>query len=213
MHPISNLAPQPLKLRVMDFPSRHESLYSRRAANDTAALEPGHLGLLLEAPWDYQGDGDSTAPLIFLDPHPLQRRLPPNGYQLVYTPSRGCPDFQQWARQMIENLRRALLGDLKLRADYLNFLEMLKANQSRQLRYELIDCDALAKVPYQQLLGLRFKTLFAMLFSPAHLSVRYWSLLANSLAVMNPGLQDFSLGMQSSARMLPQLLLLGEPEL
>ncbi|MCY1370430.1 hypothetical protein D9M69_575200 [compost metagenome] len=98
-------------------------------------------------------------------------------------------------------------------ADYLNFLEMLRDNQSRQLRYELIDCETPTKVPYQQLLGLRFKTLFAMVLAPDNLSIRYWSLLANALSVMNPDLKSFALGMQPSPRMVPQLLLLGEPEL
>lgn len=213
MHPDPRELPQPLKLRVVDFPSRHESLYSRRADNQDRCLEPGHLEFMIQAPQEHRGTCDSTAPIVFLDPYPVERQLPRIGFQLIYTPTPGCADFQQWAGQVIGNLRQALLEDLRVKVDYLNFLEMLKHNQTRQLRYELIDCDTPAKVPYQKLLGLRFKTLFAMLFAPSDLSIRYWSLLANSLSVMNPNLKSFAFGMQSSQRMVPQLLLLGEPEL
>ncbi|QEY64996.1 hypothetical protein FXN65_24125 [Metapseudomonas lalkuanensis] len=213
MHSLPRELPQPLKLRVLDFPSRHETLYSRHAANQSRSLESGHLDFVVQAPLDHLSNGDSTAPVIFLDPYPVTRQLPRHGYQLVYTPTQGCADFHMWSGRVIDNLRHALLGDLLVSADYLNFLEMLRDNQSRQLRYELIDCETPTKVPYQQLLGLRFKTLFAMVLAPDNLSIRYWSLLANALSVMNPDLKSFALGMQPSPRMVPQLLLLGEPEL
>jgi hypothetical protein len=207
--------PVPLKLtiRTMDFDSCDESLHaSFWRDSPRASLGNSDVCFAVNAPLDYTAADTHSAVVFFLDPLPVDRKLPKNGYQVIYQATDATSDFRAWAEAVMPYLREALLGSGMVCTDFADFVSVLVESTSRRLRCELISYDHHSEIPAAKLDGLRFKTIFANLFGRDDLSLAMYIELSEALPNFNPHLAFYKLGLKFYPCEPPMLLLLGQPE-
>lgn len=202
-----------LTIRTMDFDACGESLHTtfwRDAPK--ASLGNSDVCFAVNAPLDYTAADTHSEVVFFLDPLPVDRKLPKNGYQVIYQAGDAASDFRAWAEAVMPYLREALLGSGMICTDYADFVSVLAESTSRRLRCELISYDHPSQLPAAKLDGLSFKTVFANLFGRADLSLAMYIELDEALPNFNPHLVFYKLGLKFYPCEPPMLLLLGEPE-
>lgn len=206
--------PESLRMHVMDFSLRYETMHTGLQIDDYAQARLGHSDLCfaIDAPLDFKGGDTQAFILIYLDPEPYSRVLPEHGYQLVYAPSPWADNFFDWYQHSMQYLREAQFGTGFICTDLADFRQVLEASRSQRLHYELIGYDNFAEVPYSKLEKIKFKNLFAIIFGGADVSLTMYTDLMAALEIVNPNINILKLGMNFFSCEPPLLMLLGETE-
>lgn len=206
--------PASLRMQVMDFSVLIESMHTglERDTNALAQLGPSDICFAVNAPLGYYARDKQASVLIYLDPEPYPRELPEHDYQLVYAYSPWADNFLDWTQHSMQYLRESLFGTGLVCTDLADLVEVLKTSRSRRLHYELIAYDHPWQVPYSKLKKVRFKTLFAILFGAADLSLTMWTELVDAIETANPNLSVLKSGMKFYPCEPPMVMLLGEAE-
>lgn len=206
--------PASLRMHVMDFSVLIESTHTNleKDTNAMPLLGQSDICFALNAPLGYYGRDIQASALIYLDPEPYSRELPENGYQLVYTRNPWADNFVDWTQHTMQFVRESLFGTGLVCTDFADFLQVLKTSRSRRLRYELIAYGHPWQVPYSKLEKIRFKTLFAILFGAADLSLTMWTELTETIEAANPNLSALKSGMKIYPCEPPMVMLLGETD-
>lgn len=207
------IPPLPLRIRVMDFHARCESMHTRLEWEERRTLlGASDISFVVNAPLEYLADEDGADSVIFIDQTLRSRDLGRRGYQVAPTLHIASTGFTLWAEQIIRYIRHAAFGGDWPGRDYADFRSFLSCSTSRQLRCELVDIDYSNPLPLQQLPSQGFRTLYLLLINNEWPNLGETSELTEAIEELSPNLEAMVL----STVVLPdepaKALLFGEIE-
>lgn len=206
------IPPTPIRMRVMDFNKRCESVHTYLEWEERRAiLGPSDISFAINAPLQYMADEDGADNVFFIDPFFRSRDLGRRGFQIVPTPHIASTGFSSWAEQVIRYVRYAASGADWPGRDYADFRKFLDFSITRYLRFELIDIDYSNPLPLQQLPCYEFRTLYLLLINNEWPELGEVSELTEAIEELSPNLKTLVV----STVVLPdepaRVMLLGEP--
>ena len=203
--------PLPLRIRVMDFNSRCESIHTQLTWNDQRALlGRSDIAFVINAPLQYRADDDGADSVFFLDPAARSRDLGRCGYQIVAEPHTASTDFPRWSEQVVRYVRHAAFGCNWPGRDYTDFRQFLATSQGRQLRFSLIDFDYGSPLPLLGLPSYDYRTLYLLLIDNELPNLHVTCELAEAVQEMNPHLETMVFGTVILPDEPARVMLLGE---
>jgi hypothetical protein len=212
MADLSNfIPPLPLRMRVMDFNSRCESIHTQLTwRNRRALLGLSDIAFAINAPLEYQADDDGADSVFFIDPTPRSRNLGRCGYLIVPEPHIASTDFQPWSKQVVRYVRHAAFGCDWPGRNYADFRQFLAISRGRQLRFTLLDFDYASPLPLLHLPNYDFRTLYLLFIDNELPDLHVICELAEAIEEMNPHLETMVFGTTILPDEPARVMLLGE---
>ncbi|HCF3807572.1 hypothetical protein ACIUZJ_03065 [Pseudomonas aeruginosa] len=205
------IAPLPLRLRVMDFNSRCESIHTQlNWENQRTLLGSSDVAFVINAPLHYLADDDGASSVFFIDPTPRARDLGRRGYQIVQEPNIASTEFPAWSERVVRYVRHAALGCDWPGRNYSDFCQFLSYSRGRQLRFALSDFDYASPLPLLHLPCHDFRMLYLLLIDNEMPDLHALSELAEVVEEMNPHLEAMVFGTAILPDEPAKVMLLGE---
>lgn len=212
MADLSNfIPPLPLRLRVIDFNSRCESIHTQlNWESQRTLLGPSDIAFAINAPLHYLADDDGANSVFFVDPTPRPRDLGRHGFQIVPGRHITSTEFQVWSAQVVRHVRHAALGCEWPGRNYADFCQFLSYSRGRQLHFSLADFDYASPLPLLHLPCHDFRTLYLLLIDNEMPDLHVLSELAEVVEEMNPRLEAMVFGTAILPDEPAKIMLLGE---
>lgn len=212
MADLSNLIPPlPLRLRVMDFNLRCESIHTQlNWEHQRTLLGFSDIAFVINAPLHYLADDDGASHVFFIEPAPRARALGRRGYQILPAPHIASTEFQAWSAKVVRYVRHAALGCDWPGRNYTDFCQFLSHSRGRQLHFSLSDFDYTSPLPLLHLPCHDFRTLYLLLIDNETPDLHALCELAEVVEEMNPNLEVMVFGTAILPDEPAKVMLLGE---
>lgn len=196
MADLSNfIPPLPLRMRVMDFNSRCESIHTQLNWKDQRTLlGPSDIAFAINAPLQYSADDDGACSVFFIDPVHQPRDLGRRGYQIVAEHHIASTEFRAWSEQVIRYTRHAAFGCDWPGRNHADFRQFLACSKGRQLRFSLSELDYANPLPLLHLPSHDFRTLYLLFIDNEMPDLHATSELAETVEELNPNLEVMVFG-------------------
>ncbi|ENI8200877.1 TPA: hypothetical protein ACP31I_004008 [Pseudomonas aeruginosa] len=205
------IPPLPLRLRVMDFNARCESIHTQlNWEGQRTLLGSSDIAFAINAPLHYLADDDGADNVFFVDLSPRSRDLGRRGYQIVPGGHISSTEFPAWSEQVVRYVRHAALGCDWPGRNYTDFCQFLSYSQGRQLHFALADFDYASPLPLLHLPCHDFRTLYLLLIDNEMPDLHVLSELADVVEEMNPHLEAMVFGTAVLPDEPAKVMLLGE---
>lgn len=212
MDDLSTLVPPyPLRMRVMDFNSGHESIHTQlNWEKQRTLLGPSDISFVINAPLDYLAEEDGARYVFFVDPSPCARNLGQRGFQIVAQTRITAISFKTWAEQVIQYVRYAALGCDWPGRNYSDFRQFLSYSKGRQLLFAISEFDYSNPLHQFQLPCQDFRTLYLMFIDNEQPDIQALSEVAETVEETNPHLETLVLGTAVLPNQPARVMFLGE---
>jgi hypothetical protein len=205
------IPPLPLRMRVMDFNSRCESIHTQLNWEERRTLlGPSDIAFAINAPLHYLADDDGAYSVLFVDPAHHPRDLGRHGYQIVAEPHIASTGFRTWSEQVVRYVRHAAFGCDWPGRNHADFRQFLVSSRGRQLRFVLSDFDYASPMPLLNLPSHDFRTLYLLFIDNEMPDLHAITELAEAVDEMNPNLEAMVFGTAILPDEPARVMLLGE---
>lgn len=205
------IPPSPIRMRVMDFNSGHESIHTQlNWEKQRPLLGPSDISFAINAPLNYLADEDGARYVFFVDPVPCARDLGQRGFQIVAQKRIAAIKFKTWAEQVIQYVRYAAVGCDWPGRNHSDFRQFLSYSQDRQLLFALSVFDYSNPMHQLQLPCQDFRTLYLLFIDNEQPDIQALSELAETVEETNPHLETLVLGTAVMPNEPARVMFLGE---